>query len=226
MRYLPYITTAGAFLAVFAFAAGDVEIPNGDFEDYSGNQFTGWTAFGITGNPVLEEFDTWEGYGAFYADEASAGNHYLYRDIDAGELVNKETYLLTAKVKTRDVSGTGGAGVQISWGGHTSASIVTSNLSTDTREWTLVQIPIRVVQPGSHRIYIGLFGASGEAWFDDVRIIRINGLLKNPDLERGRARRSERMVAVRLDDGSRQRRVRGWRPPDRYEVPGGNGDRR
>ncbi len=184
---------ANLTLVIISIAVPEIVIPNGDFEEYDTQSlWDDWEYGGGLSESFgeYEEFDTWEGYGAFLISEEGDGDYFLYQDISADTFQDGATYLLTCKIKTKDIIiSEPGYGVGIKFepeqdGPSANISPTTTRLIVGTQEWTTVQIPFRADHDDvSYRISAGLFDAEGEAWFDDIRIIRLENMLDNPDFE-------------------------------------------
>ncbi len=162
-----------------------VSIDNSGFEDYSGTAFTDWTAVGITGDPKLEEFDTWMGYGALLIDEGTAGDHYLKTTFAHSVLEEDRNYLLSIKIETiypDDYTPAGGTAVQI-WEKNGDRLASTTAIK-ETSEWSYYFVPFTAeLSSGDYEIRVGLFNAKGKARFDEIRLLRYYGALYNPDFE-------------------------------------------
>lgn len=100
------------------------------------------------------------------------------QDISIGTLNRTKQYTLSGWINTQNISGTGGANIQIEWfNGSTYISYTPTNIFKGTT-WTQlsVTIPPNTIPSGANiaRVMCKLGNCTGSAWFDDISFIAVN----------------------------------------------------
>ncbi|MFQ6097294.1 MAG: putative glycoside hydrolase [Armatimonadota bacterium] len=156
----------------YVFAEGTDDLPqgnlleNGDFEALPNADGTpsGWTAA-----PPVE----------LVADEKHGGDSCvkIASDSPAINNINKQyvrlkpdtAYTLCAWIKTRDVTGNGAQVYPYEFEGATGGGIAIA--VTGTTDWTFYSQVFKTGADAEGRINYRIFGGTGTAWFDDIRLI-------------------------------------------------------
>lgn len=151
-------------------------IANGDFENVSSNQFTGWNGAGsFYDGPNLSAFVD---HSVFHGGSTSAKCTNFTQGNASGncrfsKLVNcdsNKSYSLSAWIKTQDLQG--GYAQLLALGGVSGQSLTFTSLSIpSTTDWTRVEVNFNSLGNTSIRLYVGVWGGvSGTIWFDDFTI--------------------------------------------------------
>jgi hypothetical protein len=154
---------------VFAEQAGDAGganlLPNGDFEQHANGKPDGWTLL----DPVAIDTEVFHG-GAASVRTDSTSTQINNINKQYVTLKPHTTYTLSAWVKTQHIAG--GQGAQVypyEFDGATGADIAI--VAQGTRDWTRLMQVFRTADDAEGRINFRIFGSTGTAWFDDLRLV-------------------------------------------------------
>ncbi len=151
-------------------------IANGDFENITNNQFTGWNGGGsfydgpnisaFVDNSVFHSGTTSARCTNFAAGNAGGNCRFA-------KLVNcdsNKSYSMSAWIKTQNLQG--GNIQMLALGGVSGQSLTFTQLSIpSTAEWTRVEVNFNSLGNTSIRLYVGIWGGiSGTMWIDDFAV--------------------------------------------------------
>lgn len=148
-----------------ARAAGENLLANGDFEQSDGQgEPQGWQI----AEPVQLDSAVKHG-GRSSARITSSGREINNINRLVVHLKPNTTYTLIAWVKTDNVAGEPGAQVYpYDFAGAAASGMLTWD---GTHDWTEQRLVLRTGDDGEGRINFRVYGASGTAWFDDLRLV-------------------------------------------------------
>jgi len=148
-----------------AEVAGANLLPNGDFERHKAGRPDDWTLL----DPVAVDTEVFRG-GAASVRIDSANTQINNINKQYVTLKPHTTYTLSAWVKTQDIAG--GQGAQVypyEFDGATGADI--GIVAHGTRDWTRMVQVFRTGDDAEGRINFRVYGSTGTAWFDDLRLV-------------------------------------------------------
>ncbi len=154
---------------VFAEETGETTggnlLPNGDFERQADGKPADWTP----ADPMAIDTEVVRrGAASVRIDSTSAQTNNINKQYLT--LKPNTTYTLSAWVKTQDIAG--GQGAQVypyEFDGATGADI--GIVAHGTHDWTRMVQVFRTGDDAEGRINFRIFGSTGTAWFDDLRLV-------------------------------------------------------